>query len=578
MKKFISLLLALVLACTIATPAFAAAYSAEELNVPIVTIRGDGTDIYDASGENIVWPVSLGDEEGDSEILKDSVIEVLSKLLVDAALFGDWDAYYDAFYEAVLPLFDEAQLDGDGNPKDGTQMDPKEQARNAYDLNYNKKGWTTPGRFTSGDYTFHYDWRLSPLETAEKFDAYIQGVMKATGAKQVNIHAICLGGCTLNAYLALYLKKLENGTKPYIKNVFFDCVVSNDCDVFTEAFCGDVSVDVNGLQRFLDEEVDPDDMLFDGAGDFAPFINKILFSSYELLKEIGMADKIINLIDGFYQIIYEGLVPKLAIASYGTLAGYWASVDPDRYIEARDFVFGKEGSEMYEQYKGLIAKLDKYHYEVATQKDKIYDECEANGVHFGVMAKYGFNNWPFTPAQNELSDKQITLESASFGATCALIGDTLPEDYIKAQEEAGLGKYISNDKAVDLSTARFKDSTWIIKNSWHEEWAVEDPLINRFMWGTNETVDTINEEPYQYANFSQYMVYTNFDKDFEEREHSESEILPFLEPMTDENCNIDIWDEIDVTKKESNLFTKLTALFKWLTVMVEVFMKFVFKK
>ena len=90
MKKFISLLLALVLACTIATPAFAAAYSAEELNVPIVTIRGDGTDIYDASGENIVWPVSLGDEEGDSEILKDSVIEVLSKLLVDAALFGDY--------------------------------------------------------------------------------------------------------------------------------------------------------------------------------------------------------------------------------------------------------------------------------------------------------------------------------------------------------------------------------------------------------------------------------------------------------------------------------------------------------
>ena len=63
MKKIISLFLVLIMTFSLAIPASAA--MADGKKVPIIVLRGDGTDIYDKTGEKIVWPVSLGDEEGD---------------------------------------------------------------------------------------------------------------------------------------------------------------------------------------------------------------------------------------------------------------------------------------------------------------------------------------------------------------------------------------------------------------------------------------------------------------------------------------------------------------------------------
>lgn len=80
MKKIISLTLVLIMAFTLATPAFAVINP--DYNVPIIAVRGDGADIYDASGEKIVWPVSLGDEEGDNDKIVDSVIDVIFPHLV----------------------------------------------------------------------------------------------------------------------------------------------------------------------------------------------------------------------------------------------------------------------------------------------------------------------------------------------------------------------------------------------------------------------------------------------------------------------------------------------------------------
>lgn len=545
MKKFISLSLALILMLAMAVPAFAVVDP--DYNVPIITLRGDGADIYDASGEKIVWPVSFGDEEGDNDALIDSISNVIFPHLVTGLLTGNYDGYYDAFYEAVLPLFDDSHLDTNGNPTNGTQLDPGRQAQNIDNIKYDKKTWHG-GKYDKSDYVFWYDWRLSPLETAEKLDKYIEDVMKVTNAKQVNLVGLCMGGAPVIAYLNLYLNKLEANPDmvPYIKNVIFDSTVANDCTAFTDAFRGKIDLDVNALQRFMDEFLDPDDNNFDSLEDSFPFLNELLFTTYDLLRQTSVADLVVGGFEDFFAQIYEGLVPKLAIASYANFPGYWAVVDPLYYTEARDFVFADP--EMREEYKGFIEKLDRYYNEVSSRKNEIFAACQEKGVHFGAVAKYGTQAMPFTERQNEIGDRLVTLESASFGATTCLNGKTLSDEYIAERTELGYGEYISPDKKVDLSTALFKDSTWIIKNCDHEDWAHEEDIIEAFCYSTGMT--TKND-----TTWSRFLVC-----DYDEGNLSE---------MTPEAPGEELWEDTANDAKDSTLWTKLAALFRWLTAILK---------
>ncbi len=542
MKKIISLALVLIMTVTLSVPAFAVV--SPDYNVPIITLRGDGSDIYDASGENIVWPTSFGDEEGDKDALINSVMDVIFPHLVNGLLTGDYEGYYDAFYDAILPLFEDSHLDTDGNPSNGTQLDPSKQADNAYNIKYDKKTWHG-GKYEKSDYTFWYDWRLSPLETAEKLDEYITAVMQVTGAKQISLAGICLGGCPVLAYLDLYLKKLEAnpGMAPYIKNVIFDATVANDCTAFTDSFRGKVDVDVDALQRFLDEYVDPNENTFDGLEDTVPFLNELIFTSYELLREVGVADSIVGELEDFYDVIYAGLVPKLVIASYANFPGYWAAVDAQYHKEAVDFVFAEP--EMREEYAGFIAKINRYYDEVSSRRNEIIALCQEKGTHFGAIAKYGTQAMPFTERQNEISDRLVTVESASFGATTAkTVNDILPESYIAQRTELGYGEYISADKQIDLSTALFRDSTWIIKNCNHDNWDHEGAIVEAFCHSTGMT--TKND-----TTWARFLVC--------------DDETGTLTPMTQENPGEDIWDNTDNTTAQSTVMTKLAAFFRWLT-------------
>lgn len=546
MKKLISLILSLCLIFTLALPALAVSPLNPDYNVPTITIRGDGTDIYDSTGTEVVWPVSFGDDEGDMDTLVNSVLDVIFPHLVTGLITGNYDGYYEAFYQAMLPLFEDAHLDKNGEASNGTIIDPEDTADNQESMIYDKKYWYGDDRYGMGDYTFHYDWRLSPLELVSEFDAFIKGVMKITKAKKVNLVGVCLGGCTLMAYLDFYLDELEKGVTPYIKNVFFDATVVNDCDAFTDVFTGNITLDADALQRFLDEYVDKDEMSFEGLADSVPFLNEIIFTSYELLKETHVVTGLFDSVEDFYKTIYVGLVPKLAIASYATFPGYWASVQAEYYEQARSFVFGEPGDERYEEYKGLIAKNDAYHEKVGSRIDDIILECQDKAdIHFGALAKYGRQLYPFIKSQNELADNLVTLESASFGATTCLVGETLSDDYIASRIELGYGDYISADKQVDLSTSLLKDTTWIIKNSSHYNFKDEQAVVNNFLWSTNLTTNSEGAHP-------RFML---FDPETET-----------LSELTVEN-NVDFWEDSPITEEESTIWTKLAALMRWLTAM-----------
>lgn len=542
MKKTIALVLTLIMTFSLALPA--AAELGADYNVPTIFIRGDGTDIANAEGE-IIWPVAIGDEDGDTNEIIESVAKVLLPHFPVGLITDNWDGYYEAFYQEMLKYFGDTRLDGNGEPLNGSKIAPAFAADNEYNRHKNRK---QNGRYDYLAYQYHYDFRLSPFDHMEALDSYIMDVMEATGATKVNLAGRCLGGGFLMCYLDYYVTKVkETGCEPYVKNVLFDATVHNDCSPISDAFSGNITLDSDAIERFLNEYIDNDKTTVDGVLDTAVFLNDVILSSYNLLNEVGVVDLALFPIENLYEKLYVGLLPKLLDALMGTWAGYWSAVDTNDFDQALELIYGKEGSAKRTEYKGLVDKLIQYDEQIAQRQDEILDKCEALGAHFGVITKYGHQMYPFVKSQDQLSDSMVTLESASFGATCAKVGQTLTDDYIAERTALGYGDYISADKQVDLSTARFKDTTYVIKNLHHDNWTPDEAVIENFLWSTNLTIDTDTA-------FSRFMVY--------------NEETGKLETMTEENCNVSQWNGIE-DKKESTLITKLMALFKWLKAIFE---------
>ena len=283
MKKIIALILTLILALSLALPA--SAVLDEDYNVPTIFIRGDGTDIANADGE-IIWPVAIGDEEGDTNEIVTSVAKVLLPHFPTGLLTGNWDGYYEAFYQEMLKYFGDTRLDGDGKPLNGSKIASDFEKDNNYNRNRDKK---KNGRYDYLAYQYHYDFRLSPFDHMEALDSYIMDVMEATGAKQVNVAGRCLGGGFLMCYLDYYINKVEEtGCDPYIKNVLFDATVHNDCSPISDAFSGNITLDSDALERFLNEYIDNDKTTIDGVLDTAVFLNDVILTSYNLLNEVGV--------------------------------------------------------------------------------------------------------------------------------------------------------------------------------------------------------------------------------------------------------------------------------------------------
>lgn len=540
MKKFISITLSLVMLMTFCMPALAV--NSADYSVPTVLIRGDGADLVTAEGESL-WPKKFGDEEGDTAELISAVSEVLLPYFPAGFITGNFEPYYDKFEEAMLDFFGDTALDGNGEPVSvGSGM-------NSWFIQDNQNSMKTNriknGRYDYSAYVFHYDFRLSPYEHLEELDEYIMAVMKTTKSKKINLVGRCLGGGFLMCYLDYYTKKVETtGCEPYIKNVMFQAVTSNGCDALNSAFSGTMKFDSLALQRFMSEYIDEDSTSIGSILDTAPFVNEVIMTSYDLLREVGVVDStVIELADKLYSTLYAGLTPRLLKALFGTWAGYWTAIDADHFDDALVLVFGEEGSETREEYAGLVAKIEKYYNEIVLEKENIIAKCEQLGAHFGSLVKYGYQAYPFVEDPDVVSDSLVALTKASFGATCGKVGEPLSAAYISNRIQDGYADYISADNMVDLSTSIFKDTTWVVKNLHHDSWTPDADVINNFVWSTNCT--TNNDK-----TFARFMVY--------------NDETGKKEPMTEENCNTSQWEELE-NRNESTIFTKLMAFFRWLT-------------
>ncbi|MBR2724055.1 MAG: hypothetical protein IKB72_01250 [Ruminococcus sp.] len=251
---------------------------------------------------------------------------------------------------------------------------------------------------------------------------------------------------------------------------------------------------------------------------------------------------------------------------FASFPSYWSLIEPERFEEARDFVFSVEGAGFEEEYAGLIEKINNNYKNVTSRKEEIIKKCQDAGVHFGALAKYNSQMYPFVESQDQISDEIVDFKHASFGATVAKdVYSTFDDAYmLKAEIDGTLG-YISPDRQIDASTSLFKDSLWVLKNGYHDYFELDHKIIEEFSRNTNFTV---NDNP----NFPQYFIYIPGSMLLEE-DGTKDFTTGTVEIMTEENCHLTLWDEMPDGSKaeEPTIASRLMALFRWLKAMFQMF-------
>lgn len=542
-KKLLSVLLVSLLLFSVASPA-SAAWGLTVNKYPVIHIFGDGNALYDKDGNKLLEYRDLlnginndgeeteEDEERRKEIYK-SVANVVLPFLIEGLGTGNYDNYYKALQKEIGELFEGILLDKNGENHNGSSISKEELRQMDYKADHDQKD--SNGNYRLYNYIYGYDWRLDPLVIADELHEYIERVKKSTNSSKVALSGRCLGSSVVTAYVAKY-------GMDSIHAVCFDGGVVNGAEVLSETISGKFRLNGDAINRFL---IDCDAL---GMFKVDEFINEII----DMLSKAGVFKTIAGVTkETIYYKVVEGVTSALALSTFFTFPSYWAAVKSEDYEDAKNYVFGPEGSEKRKEYAGLIAKLDNYDRTVRQKIPEIMNTINEGG-NLAIIAKYGVQIVPFIESNNAIADEFASVECASYGATTSDIYSTLPEDYISMRISEGKGKYISPDKQIDASTCQFPDQTWFIKGCKHSKWsAPEDEVIYNVI--ASDTQLTVED-----SRLSQFMAY--------------DVATDTAEAMNGENCDTYYWK---ANKKADYPESDAARLFFFITSLLKVLMSLV---
>lgn len=545
MKKIISVVISLILMLSVAVPAFAADGKIElqrdpRADDPIIYISGDSNTLsYDGGTKefSIEQMLEMFTRSEDGSI-SEAAFNILYPFLLEGIAFNKWDNYYDAVYKEISDVFKPVMLDENGDPNTdcGIPQWQKDDKLDAVTRDRAGDNGHNDGKYGEKTYIFYYDWRLDPMVIADELHEYILGVKEATDHDKVSLSVRCLGCNIVLAYVYKY--GAEN-----LKGVGIDVATSMGAEFLSGMISGKFGVDGNSISRFIAD-------ISARSNKRSDLIN-FAASTVDLLTNSGALGKITDVArEQLYSKIEYGVISALARASFMTFPGYWGMVSDEDFESALNYVFGKEGDEKRETYKGLIEKVSFFNNEVKRNVYPLMKSLKENGnnVNICIVAKYGIQMAPTIKDGWLVGDEYVSANHASLGATTSTVYDTLSDEYIVSQKEKGLGRYISLDKQIDASTCLFPDNTWFFKNLAHGKYIWEEVSI------LMSTMDANRQLYLDDFNWSQYAVY-----DYDTRT---------CEIMNEDNCNKSYFtadDEMDhPTGKYGKLTSFLLSLFKWI--------------
>ncbi len=290
-------------------------------------------------------------------------------------------------------------------------------------------------------YFYAYDIFGEIDATVRDLDAFIQQVKAETGHDKVNLMPVSMGGTLCTAYFADY------GAK------------------------GDVHRVVGAVPAYLGSHVVAD--LLNGNIDA---------DDYESLFVYLLGNKDGKAINKYVRYVPRRIVKKLihtllksaldtVLRNSTTM---WGLVPAYAYEGLRDRLLCDPAQ------AGIRQKLDHYYETVRKDLPAFVRREQARGVSFFSLCGYHYPLFRAIRTQDMSSDGIVPVLSASMGAHCAPLGQTLPEGYRQQNSccQNPQHNHISPDRLIDASCGAMPDSTWFYKNMEHEQAADNKELLH----------------------------------------------------------------------------------------------------
>ena len=437
MKKFISLMLCVILVFGVTAPV---AYAVKDDEVyPIIIVPGYSSSAlcrYDENGNQIhVWNIEMD--------------KILTRILVNAANLGmnigslakgDAKKLADTVGKEFAEMFWPMGYDENGKPFDETVVTYYNKAENTNtkwlkeneDGKYIHEGEIMPyvteylgEKAEEWTFNFNTDFRQNAVDCAADLDRYIDDVLEYTGAKKVNLVAVSHGGQTSATYLALY------GEKGKVNNAVLTVPAIGGALLAYDILTNQIKFDEETLLYFIQNgmmlEEDYDWLV---KADYLSFLDDVLYYLQPYVIE---------------------------------LLGYWGSI--------WDFI----PAEYYEELKAsasdtfknseIIAKSDYFHNEVRPNLNALLTKAENAGANIYIIAGA---SWPSVTGSKVNSDAIVSVNSST-GATVSPYGMRFSDGY-KTLNTTCVDKthnHLSPSMEIDASTCYLPETTWIVNGLFH---------------------------------------------------------------------------------------------------------------
>ena len=437
MKRLISVLLAVLLIFTAATPAFAVQESGADSNyngLPVIIVRG-----IDFAG------LTYADGSKALNVDFSSIVSLLFQSFAARIKVVSKDALLQSVFETAKGVLSPIACDNEGNSVEdvsmvqyhGSMAKHPDFVANLGDGGEEGIVKTAVEKYgAKNTYYFTYDWRKTPLQIAGELSEFVETAKSDSGKSQVNIICASMGGMVTTAYIyyygtesinsAVYLSGAQNGT--YV--------------------CGDA---LNGRIVFEPDTII--ELVESLTG------NNIVYSFFlRLFDGLGAFSYLTNIVNDLVKTSFDDANDIVLRDCLGTLCGFWSLCPDDDFESAVETIFG--GHE--EEYPVLLEKLDGVKEFVFSTEETLTNAKES-GVKISFVSNYNIGLVPVYERANLNGDMVLETELTSNFATVAPLGKKLSNVQMATADP----KYVSADKVIDASTALFKDNTWFVKDAPH---------------------------------------------------------------------------------------------------------------
>lgn len=455
MKKIISILLSVILILSSVVTCFAVDEECNCGHSPIIYVAALGSgDVIENEGT-----------ENQRTLFRPDTTDVLKRFLpilpavINLFFTGDYDTFGNVLISCINDTFGALALDGNGNSQPNVTSEEchPESAEHGDDYSY----------------YFGYDFRLDPVENAQKLHKYIEEVKELTHHDTVRFRSSSMGGVVTMSYIKLY------GTKD-IETIIFQCCPILGTAVAGELFNGKVEINKKALLHYGSQALPALE---------SDFLGGILYVLIEALDFMGVFDFLLNIADNLILNLKDRVFDETLIPIFGTLAGIWSFV-PDEYYESAKIFMKLDPVAQ----AGLIKKLDFYHYEVQQKAEELLKGAQNDGTNVYILCGYNMQRTPLVTAYKETSDGTVDTKYASCGATCAPVYEILGDGYTQAKY---IDKcYLSPDGMIDASTCILPENTWFVKDMLHCKIHKGHDELYKIMFNSEKQLTVFDMEKY----------------------------------------------------------------------------------